>query len=134
MRKGNRLGTWRPLLAALVALPLCAAALPGAAAAVSFNISPSTITNDYLGAITFTVTGITPGQTVVVEKYADLNGNGSVDADEPLMDRFTVTDGHVPLIAGVRNLNLPGDDDGAENGDITATAFYTAEEIGRAHV
>jgi hypothetical protein len=129
MRKGNRPGTWTTLVAALVALPLCAAALPGAAAAVSFNISPSTIANDYLGAITFTVTGITPGQTVVVEKYADFNGNGSVDADEPLLDRFTVTDGHAPLIAGVRNLNVPGDDDGAENGNITATAFYTAATL-----
>ena len=51
-------GAW---FAGLV-LGLCLATI--AKGAVSFSISPSSITNDYVGEITLTVTGLTSGQTV----------------------------------------------------------------------
>jgi len=97
-----------------------------AAHAVNLTISPSSVRNDYVGPITFTVTGLALGQSVQIDRFADLNGNGSVDVGEPLTEgsSFTLTDGQMSLIDGVRNLNIPGDDDGVENGSITATVFF----------
>ena len=47
------------------------------------------------------------------------NGNGLVDlATDNVFRSFTITDGQLPIIGGVRNLNVPGDDDGATNGTI----------------
>ncbi len=123
LRNRSRQRAWRCLAPAVWFV--WTATVASTAYGVTFTVSPSTINSDYLGAITFTVTGLTPGQTVVVEKYADFNQNGSVDAGEELVDYFTVTDGDLPLIAGVRNLNVPGDDDGAENGTITTRDFLS---------
>ncbi len=100
------------------------ASLSAVAHAARVVITPPSIQNDANGSITFTITNLAAGQTVTVEKYADLNGNGIIDLDEPLMHSFTVTDGQVPLIAGMRNLNVPGDDDGAANGQMTVNVPY----------
>ena len=95
-----------------------------AAMAVGLTVSPSTISNDSVGKITLAITGLTSGQIVVVEKYADLNGNGAVDAGEPLVQGCLAIDGLLPSIGGVRNLNVPGDEDGAANGQIRAELSY----------
>ncbi|MEY2428447.1 MAG: hypothetical protein QOJ40_1332, partial [Verrucomicrobiota bacterium] len=99
---------------------LCAMALiPSAQATVGFTVSPANITNDYVGKVTLTITGLSAGKTVRVERFTDVNGNGVVDAATDRVFRsFTVTDGQLPIIGGVRNLNVPGDDDGATNGAI----------------
>src|SRR5439155_10238164 len=99
---------------------LCAFALiPSAQAAVGLTVSPANITNDYVGKVTLTMTGLSAGQTVLVERFSDVNGNGVVDAATDGAARsFTVTDGQLPIIGGVRNLNVPGDDDGVANGQI----------------
>lgn len=93
-------------------------------AAVGLTVNPSIITNNFAGKISLTVTGLTVGKTITVERFADLNGNGTNDAGEPLVLSFSVTDGQVPQIAGVRNLNVPGDEDGATNGQIPAELFF----------
>ncbi len=54
----------------------------------------------------------------VVERFVDANGNGAVDAGEFLAETFTVADGVVSSILGVRNTNIPGDEDEAANGQI----------------
>ena len=62
---------------------LILAGLTGWAAAAlgaSLTVSPATITNDYVGKLTLTISALTPGQMVTVEKYADLNTNGVLDA------------------------------------------------------
>src|SRR5438876_5003645 len=99
---------------------LCALALiPSTQAAVGLSVSPANITNDYVGKVTLTMTGLSAGQTVLVERFTDVNGNGVVDAATDRVARsFTVTDGQLPIIGGVRNLNVPGDDDGVANGQI----------------
>src|SRR3989442_13189246 len=99
---------------------LCASALiPSAEAAVGLSVSPANITNDYVGKVTLTITGLSAGQTVLVERFTDLNGNGVVDAaTDGLFRSFTVTDGQLPIIGGVRNLNVPGDDDGTTNSQV----------------
>ena len=49
-------------------------------AAVGFTITPSAVSNTYVGNITLQVTGLTPGDTVVVQKYLDANADGVIDA------------------------------------------------------
>src|SRR5438270_901212 len=87
--------------------------------AAAVTISPTAVLNDYVGKVSLTVTGLTVGKTVLVERFIDFNGNGVVDASQDeLTFSFKVTDGQVPLIGGVRNTNVPGDDDGAADGAI----------------
>lgn len=92
--------------------------------AATVAISPPTVPNDASTQVTLTISGLAAGQTVDVDRYADLNGDGEVDAGEPLMHHFTITDGQVPRIGGQRNLNVPGDDDGQQDGSIQAKLFY----------
>ena len=99
-------------------------------AAVGFSISPSIITNDFVGEVTLTITNLTPGQTVTVGFYADLNGNGIIETNDPLGWSFPLTDGQVPLVAGVRNLNIPGDEDGLANGQIRAVIYVPPDAGG----
>src|SRR5438067_6554326 len=99
---------------------LCSMAiLSSARATVGLTVSPASITNDYAGKVTLTITGLSAGKTVRVERFSDINSNGVVDAaTDSVFRSFTVTDGQLPIIGGVRNLNVPGDDDGATNGAI----------------
>src|SRR5438093_6531704 len=98
--------------------------LTGAVTAAGLSVSPSTVTNDFNGKITLTISNLpTPGRTVIVERYADFDNDGVVDSSEPIIQSFRVTDGQVPLIGGVRNLNAPGDEDGAVDGKIRAELF-----------
>lgn len=87
--------------------------------AITVSVSPTSLTNDYFGKVTLTIGGFPAGGTVTVDRFADLNGNGFIDPSvDVLLQSFTVTDGQVPLLAGVRNLNLPGDEDGAVNAQL----------------
>lgn len=93
---------------------------PGTVLAAGLSVSPAVVTNDYRGQITLSLTGLAPGQTVLLEKFCDLNSNGIIDAGEPLLQSATLADGQVTSVGGVRNLNVPGDEDGAANGQIRA--------------
>lgn len=86
--------------------------------AASLTVSPAQVMNDYVGQVSLSISGLTPGKTVVVERFIDVNGDGLVDAGDALTFSFKVTDGQVPLIGGIRNPNVPGDDDGAANSSI----------------
>jgi hypothetical protein len=97
-------------------------------AVIGLTINPAVFTNNYIGKITFTITNLTPGMTVTVEQYADLNSNGIIDAGDLAVGSSQLTDGQRPLVAGVRNLNVPGDDDGLTNGQIRV--FYDYPDVG----
>jgi hypothetical protein len=79
------------------------------AAALPVSLSPATTSNTYSGVLTLQVSGLTNGEPVIVETYLDVNGNGVIDAGEPLMDSFRIGDGSVKVIGGVTNLNVPWD-------------------------
>jgi hypothetical protein len=99
---------------------------------ITFSVSPNSVSNLYAGNLTLQISGLTNGETVLVEHFFDLNGNAAVDANEPLVQSFRLTDGQVTAIAGVRNGNIPGDNDGTTNGQIRANLnFATAPEFGR---
>ena len=119
MKPNPKTTTMKNILLRLSLVILCALALLPSASAADLAISPAAITNDFVGKVTLTITGLSAGQTVRVERFSDLNGNGVVDlATDGVTRSFTVTDGQLPVIGGVRNLNVPGDDDGAVNGTI----------------
>ena len=75
----------------------------------SLTVTPSSISNTYSGAFTLQIAGLTNGEPVTIQRYLDLNGNGSVNAGELLIDTFDLADGSVSVIGGVTNLNVPFD-------------------------
>ncbi|HEY6227241.1 MAG TPA: carboxypeptidase-like regulatory domain-containing protein [Verrucomicrobiae bacterium] len=81
-------------------------------------MSASSVQSDANTTVTHTITGIAQGETVTVERFADLNNNGSIDFGEPPLRSFVVKDGVRPTIGAIVNGNVPGDDDGAANGSI----------------
>ena len=119
---GARVITGR-LLVVVTAISLLSAL---AAKAITLALNPASITNDYVGTVALNIGGLTPGMTVTVESYADMNSNGIIDAGDLLWKRFQVTDGQVPLVAGVRNLNVPGDEDGLADGQIRTGLNFPA--------
>jgi len=118
---------WLPVFCAL------ASAAGSLSAATEGSVSPLTIASNSTGDVTIAVTGlVAAGDTVRVERILDLNSNGAADAGEPLVQSFLVTDGQVTSFGGVRNPNIPGDDDGASDGKITTNiSLIAASESGR---
>lgn len=103
----------RRILATLLAAGL---SLPATADAVGLSVTPPTIAADYTGMLTLDISGVATGQTVQVEQFVDYNRNGTIDTanpTEPLILSFQATDGQVTTIDGVRNVNVPGDDNAA---------------------
>jgi hypothetical protein len=96
-------------------------------AAVGLNISPNTVSNTYNGKITLTITGISSGGSVVIQKFADLNTNGVIDAADYLVQQFSMTDGVANVFhdgsTAVTNFNVPGDTD-TTAGQITAVVNF----------
>ena len=93
-----------------------------ACAQVTLTVSPSVVSNTYAGVITLNITGLNTGEKVNVERFIDLNGNGVVDAGEPLMDAFKLVDNtnSYAIVGGITNINIPFDINPA-NGAITTT-------------
>ena len=88
--------------------------------AVTFSVTPTAVSNTYTGTITLQIGGLTNTETVVVQKFLDLNTNGIIDGGDLLVQQFTLQDGTSFVIGGVTNFNVPGDTDGTANGQITA--------------
>ena len=97
--------------------------------AVSFTVTPSSVSNNYSGFVTLQVTGITPGDTVLVQKYLDLNSNGVIDNTDWLVQQFTLTDGQAGMIiGGIVNSNVPGDTD-TTGGTITTPMAFLNDDF-----
>jgi hypothetical protein len=97
-------------------------------AAVTLSVSPSAVGNNYTGFITLNIAGLTNGEAVKVQTYLDLNSNGVVDAGEPLIDAFNLTDGGVTTIGGITNINVPFDSNAATGAITTTLSFATTLE------
>jgi hypothetical protein len=100
------------------------------ARAATFTISPNVVSNDYNGLITFQMTGLSPGETVKLVQYYDLNNNGIVDAADSAVRGETVVDGHARLLNGATNINVFRDEDGLTNGTITASYRFALAPFG----
>jgi hypothetical protein len=109
------------LLVTAVLAGLCPAVL----GAVGFTVTPAAVSNTYSGMITLQITGLTSGDTVVVQKFLDANTNGIVDGGDQMLQQFKLTDGQAGMVIGtVTNNNVPGEADGAVNGQITAKLLF----------
>lgn len=96
--------------------------------AVGFSVTPGTVSNTYNRNVTLQITGLATNDTVLVQKYLDLNNNGIIDASDWMVQQFRLTDGLAGMvIAGVTNINVPGDTD-VTGGQITAKlGFITGD-------
>src|SRR3989440_9724186 len=97
-------------------------------AAVAFTINPSAVSNTYAGTITLQVTGLTNTETVVVQKFLDLNTNGVIGGADTLVQQFTLQDGVSSVIGGVTNRNVAGDLN-SSTGAITAGLKFPKREF-----
>ena len=61
--------------------------------AATFSNLPATVSNTYAGTITLLVSNIPTGDTVIVQKYLDLNANGVSDGNDFLVQQSQLTDG-----------------------------------------
>ena len=57
-------------------------------AAPTLTLSTSSLQSDVDAVLTHTITGIAVGETVTVERFADLNENGAIDSGEPSLRTF----------------------------------------------
>src|ERR1700728_717145 len=89
----------------------------------TLTVTPSAVSNSYTGFITLNIGGLTNGQQVKVQTYLDLNSNGVVEANDPLVDVFNITDGGASVIGGVTNVSVPYDSNPA-SGAITTTLSF----------
>ena len=106
---------------ALVALLLALAA--SAPAQINLTVTPAATSNAYSGPITLHITGLTNSETVKVLTYLDLNGNGIVDASDPLIDAFNLTNNGAETIGGITNISIPFDSTSTTNTITSALSF-----------
>ena len=94
------------------------------------TVTPSALTNDYVGFCTLNISGLdNNGETVVIKEYMDTDNSGTITAGDILVRKFNVTDGHVSKIGGQRNINVPGDEDGAADGQITTKIAFSPSDV-----
>ena len=96
--------------------------------AATFSVSPPVISNDYRGVVVLQIGGLTNGESVLVEKFTDFNGNSSVDEDDFLLQGLWLTDGVVTTIGGATNYNVPSDVSGSD-GAITAPLNFAGIDL-----
>jgi hypothetical protein len=94
-----------------------------------FTVTPGSQAANSTAGISLLITGLSTaepsGDSVRIERVLDLNGNGNADIGEPLVQSFQVTDGQVSSFGGVRNPNIPGDDDVTRDGKISTHISLT---------
>ena len=91
---------------------------------VTFAVTPTVVSNTYTGTISLLASNLASGETVVVQKYLDLNTNGTIDSTDWLVQQFNLTDGQAGMvIGGVTNFNVPGDLNGTVS-NITASVKF----------
>ena len=97
---------------------ICLAAQP------VFTITPTAVSNTYSGTITFQISGVTTGDTVVIQKFGDVVTNGTIAVGDSLAQQFTLTDNQAGMvIGGVTNLAVPYDNNSAA-GTISAALGF----------
>jgi hypothetical protein len=95
---------------------------------VTLTVTPSVTSNSYSGVIALNIGGLTNSEQVIVQTYLDLNGNGIIDAGEPTMDAFKISDGGAMIIGGVTNINVPFDSNPA-GGAITTSLHFAPPAV-----
>jgi hypothetical protein len=117
-----------PLFLFITILVLCLGSIDPAKSAVTFTITPNMVSNTYPGTISLSITGFTnSAETVVVQKFLDVNGNGIIDSTDLMVQQFNLTVGKNSVIDGVTNYNVPGDLGSATNAISATLNFQSAD-------
>ncbi len=109
----------------------------GVLRAVTLSVQPSVTSNTFGGMLTLQIGGLTNGETVILERWLDVNASGLPDAGDWLTLQVRLTDGQVATIGGATNLNVPGDFDplgGAITARLNFFAPYLDQIIGPTHL
>ena len=101
------------------------------AGGAALTVTPASISNTYAGLITLKITGLNSGETVLVERFVDVNANGVIDANDWLFSSFLVSDGQVTSFGGVADINIPGDSDSVSGQITTSLSFPNSPELSR---
>jgi hypothetical protein len=80
---------------------------------LSLAITPASLYRDEASEVVLTISGASAGAALFVEEAIDLDGDGVLDDGEPVVGRFSVTDGKVG------NRLVPGDADGVADGNLS---------------
>ena len=70
-------------------------------AAVGLTVTPTAVSSTYDGNVTLQVTGLSIGETVVVQKFLDVNTNSAIDNADILWQQFQLTDGQASVIGNL---------------------------------
>lgn len=112
----------RSLILALAGM-LAGLAAGTARAQVTLTVTPSVISNTYPGFITVNITGLTNTEQVTLQRWLDANGNGTVDAGEPMMEAFKIKESGAMVFNGVTNVSAPYDSNSATDAITTKLNF-----------
>ena len=62
--------------------------------AVTFTNTPVAVSNTYNGTISLFINGLTNGETVLIQKFLDINTNGAIDSGDLLVQQFRINRWH----------------------------------------
>ncbi len=82
------------------------AADPEGSGPVSITLEEATIDTDYYGLLDLTISGLSLGQTVRLEKFKVTNTAGEIDASAILVDSVLLRDGAAANVGGIYNFNV----------------------------
>jgi len=103
-------------------LMFIAAAIATSVFPVGLTVSPSSIGWSDQGFVAFSVSNLTAGARVDLSIYVDVDGNGVIDASDPLAVQFELEDGTTNQFGAATFVD---DNDGAANGAIAGIlSFY----------
>lgn len=99
---------------------------------IECKLTPATSSSAATTPFVLEIIGLEIGETVLVERFVDQDGDESIGEGELLVEASVIIDGHVPSIGGVPNTNIPCDHDGAADGRILLDLTpATGPELGR---
>jgi len=94
-------------------------------AAPTVLVTPSSLTTLTQTDVVLSLNGITSAGDLTIEQILDVDRDGVVDAGEPVIRSYSLTDG-----VSSSNLNIQGDEDGSGDGSVTTTLNYHSLDVG----
>ena len=111
LRAATQSTTGRVLRCTLAALAWLGGGFPITSSSATLDVAPATAPHTFSGMVLLQITGLQPGETVLLRRWLDANANNTWDPTDLLTLEIRLTDNTVPLIAGVTNWNQPFDQD-----------------------
>lgn len=94
----------------------------------SFGDAPADPDVIYNSEMDLLITGLVPGETVLVERYLLTSDSGQIDAESRLMASYRITDNARPTFNGVANANVPGDEESLDGLIVAQLNHYERDQ------